>query len=314
MQPSTASKTALATSLMRALHTRADPHRIINDPWGDQLVPGVVREAIRQGAIAMRANEQAAGADADADALLEASLRGSAAYANVITRSRYAEDALHAALARGLTQYVLIGAGFDSYALRAPPQATHINIYEVDHPATQSLKRERIRECKLSVRDSVHFLAADLSTESLDSVLTKSNFDASKPAFFSWLGVTMYLTREANLATLRSIVRSAAKGSELVFTYAAQAAFDSTELADSALGKSVASVGEPFLCGFDPNTLSRDLHAVGLTLLEDLEDFQVVDRYDPRGLNVLKPLKHSRIAHARVVGVAEHIAAAHVEH
>ena len=245
----------------------------------------------------------------DTDALMEAWLRGSAAYATVITRSRYAEDALRSAVARGIAQYVLIGAGFDSYALRTPPETAHINIYEVDHPATQSLKRQRIRACNLSVRDSVHFLAADLSTESLGSVLAKSNLDSAKPAFFSWLGVTTYLTREANFESLRSIASSAAIGSELVFTYVAQEAFESNRLNKTALGMSVASIGEPFLSGFNPNTLARDLLSVGLELLEDLTSSQVVERYDPRGLNGLKPAQHGRIAHARIIGVTKHGAA-----
>lgn len=306
MQPLTASKTAFVTSLMRALHTRADPHCIINDTWGDRLVPEVVRDAIRQRAIAATRVDHDSVTKTEADALVGAWLRGSSAFATVITRSRYAEDALHSAVVRGFTQYVLVGAGFDSYALRAPPESAHVNIFEVDHPATQSLKRQRIRECELSVRESVHFLAADLSRESLSSVLAKSSFESTKPAFFSWLGVTTYLTREANLESLRSIANSAAVGSELVFTYVDQKAFDGNELTNSALGRRVASIGEPFLSGFNPSTLARDLHNVGFELLEDVDGSELLQRYDPRGLNKLKPTRYSRLAHARVIGVAEH--------
>jgi methyltransferase (TIGR00027 family) len=300
MQPSTASKTALATSLMRALHTRADPHRIIDDAWGDVLVPQAARNVIRQRALDAAATDHGAVADVDGDALVQAWLRGSAAYATVITRTRYAEDALRLAVARGCAQYVLLGAGFDSYALRTPPDSAHVRIYEVDHPATQTLKRQRMLECALSVRDSVHFLAADLAVESLRSVLARSNFDSTKPAFFSWLGVTMYLTREANLESLCSMALAAGVGSELVFTYVDQAVFESSVPEVMALRQTVASVGEPFLSGFDPNTLARDLQSVGFELLEDLNDAQLVERYDPCGLNNLKPGQHSRIAHARV--------------
>ena len=306
MQPSTASKTALITSLMRALHTRFDPNRIIDDPWGDRLVPGAAREAILQRVIEATGTDHRTVADTDKDAFVAAWLRGSGVYAGVITRSRYAEDALHSAVAKGFTQYVLVGAGFDSYALRIPPEVAHINVYEVDHPATQLLKRERIRHCAVSVPQSLHFLAADLSAERIHSVLGASGFESAKPAFFSWLGVTMYLTRDANLAALRSIASSAARGSELVFSYVDQKAFDTDEIRNSELGKRVAAVGEPFLSGFDPNTLARDLQEVGFELLEDLDDFQVVQRYDPQGLNGLNPERYSRIAHARVARVAEH--------
>lgn len=240
--------------------------------------------------------------DAGTDTCVDAWLRGSAAYASVITRSRYAEDALHSAVARGFTQYVLVGAGFDSYVLRTPPESVHVSIYEVDHLATQSLKCQRILECGLSVRDSVRFLAADLSTESLSSVLARSAFDSTKPAFFSSLGVTTYLTREANLGSLRSIASSTTAGSELVFTYVDQAAFESHKINNAAIGKSVASIDEPFLSGFDPKTLAQDLRDCGFTLLEDLPVLQLVERYDPRGLNRLRPAQFSRIAHARVTG------------
>jgi methyltransferase (TIGR00027 family) len=290
---------------MRALHTRTDPQRIIDDPWGDRLVPEAAREGIRQRALCAASQTMRAGADATPDSLIDDWLRASPAYATVITRSRYAEDALHRAIARGVRQYVLIGAGFDSYALRTPLQARHIDIFEVDHPATQSLKRRRIQDCGVPLRDTVHFLAADLGTESLAAVLSRSTFNAAEPVFFSWLGVTMYLTREANLASLRAIAQSAVPGSELVFTYVDQEAFHggpATLAADvSELRRSVASIGEPFLSGFDPGTLAKDLLPLGLELEEDLDDFQLVRRYDPLGLNGLRPARQSRVVRVRVV-------------
>lgn len=89
-------------------------------------------------------------------------------------------------------------------------------------------------------------------------------------------------------------------GPGLVFAYVDQQAFDSNELADTALGWAVASIGEPFLSGFNRGTLARDLHEVGCDLLEDPDDARVAERYGPRGLDALEPLGHSRIAHARV--------------
>src|SRR6185437_16545034 len=136
----------------------------------------------------------------------------------VIIRSRYAEDALKAAAQRGTRQYVLIGAGFDSFVLRRPAFANGIEIFEIDHPATQALKIERIRACGITLPASVHFIAADLASETLASALARSSFRGGEPAFFSWLGVTVYLTREANMATLRAVASSSAAGSELVFT------------------------------------------------------------------------------------------------
>ena len=308
MEPSTASRTALATSLMRAIHARIDPKPIFIDPWGDRLVPDEARERIRQRALAAGVSGGKAGATVDRY------LRASAAYATVITRSRYAEDALHAALVTGVRQYVLIGAGFDSYALRTSVQAHSLAIYEVDHPATQSLKKAQIFECGIALRDAVHFLPADLSIESLDEVLLRSQFSRGEPSFVSWLGVTMYLTREENLSSLRAIARCTGEGSEIVFTYLDQSFF--SEVSQSTVGslsdlqKTVTSLGEPFLSGFDHNTLSNVLESVGFELVEDLSDADLVAYYDPANENGFRPASQSRIARARVLRRDLHMSAA----
>lgn len=135
MNPTTASRTALATSLMRAIHSRSDPAPLLNDTWGDQLVPESAQAAFRQLAMgrlyATNPNQMPEGDG------LDFALRSNAAYADVILRSRYAEDALKEAVARGIEQYVIVGAGFDSFMCRRPDWANSLTIYEVDHPATQ---------------------------------------------------------------------------------------------------------------------------------------------------------------------------------
>jgi methyltransferase (TIGR00027 family) len=285
-----ASLTAMVTALMRSLHSRADPLPLIADAWGERLVPEAVQQALR---------ERMSPADGSP---LEARLRASPAYSNVITRSRYAEDALAAAAASGTRQAVLIGAGFDSYALRRPPAAGDVVVFEIDHPATQDLKRQCLAANGMAQARNLHFLAADLSKEGLAEVLARSPFRREEPAFFSWLGVTMYLPREANLSTLGAVAAASAAGSELVFSYVDQAMFSAgPEAADfQAMQKSVSSIGEPFLSGFDPATLADELGTLGLDLLEDLDDVQLVARLDPQGRNAFRPSSRSRIARARV--------------
>lgn len=296
MDDATPSTTALATALMRALHTRADPLPLLDDPWGDRLVPDAVKDRMRA----------RAPTGTPADIALDAGLRASAAYANVIVRSRFAEDMLADAAARGVRQYVLIGAGFDSYALRRPEAARDVAVFEVDHPATQGYKCERISACGIKVAGNVHFVAADLSMEDLGVALARSPFKTGEPAFFSWLGVSMYLTREANLATFRAIAGAATIGSELVFNYADQIVFDNSpsEGGESAslseMRRTVAAAGEPFLSGFHPIELADVLHGCGLELVEDFSNKQLVDRYDPLGVNNLRPAAPSHIARARI--------------
>jgi methyltransferase (TIGR00027 family) len=231
-------------------------------------------------------------------------MRSNPAYTNVIVRACYTEHALHAAIARGVRQYVLIGAGFDSYLLRQPPAASAVTIIEIDHPATQTLKRQRLRECGLVAPDNVQFVAADLAVDGLEATLARSKFDSTQPAFFAWLGVTMYLTREANMATLGAIARCSCAGSELVFSYIDQKMFEPERAVQAAifddLQETVRSLGEPFISGFTPATLAQELSAVGLVLEEDVSEFDMVERFDPAGVNGLKPADRSHVARVRV--------------
>jgi len=132
MNPQTTSRTALATSLMRALHTRADPRPILDDPWGDRLMPAQALMLVYQ---MVRSRVPELPATPDPDTLrrtIDGALRANVAYANVLMRSRFTEDALGRAVTRGVRQYVLVGAGFDSYALRRPPEAADLSVIEID--------------------------------------------------------------------------------------------------------------------------------------------------------------------------------------
>jgi len=291
--------------MMRAVHARTAPKPLLDDRWGDRLVPDVVRSAFLQSALARMEPEASAKVEALGDVALDVGLRANAAFADVILRARYSEDALAAAIERGIDQYVIVGAGFDSYALRQPAHAKDLAIFEIDHPATQGMKRRRLAECGIPAPDNLHFIAADLASEGLDAALARSSFDPGRPSFFSWLGVTMYLPREANLTTLRAIASCASPGSELVFTYVDKAVF-APEFAGSEsferLRSSVASIGEAFLSGFDPATLAEELRECGLTLLEDLSGEENAARYDKGGVNGLRSSGAAHIARARVAG------------
>jgi methyltransferase (TIGR00027 family) len=262
---------------MRALHTRSDPHPVIQDPWGDRLVPPDIRETLPDELLAR-----------------------SPAFANVITRTRYTEDALKDAVARGVRQYVLIGAGLDSFGLRMPDYARRLDIFELDHPATQALKLRRLRECGITVAPSVHFVAVNFAEQSVADALASSSFRGDRVSFFSWLGVTMYLTREANLATFKSVAACAPPASELVFTYMDQKAFASKSESFLAFRQRVAAMGEPFLSGFDPGTLAQVLSACGFELLEDLNGEQVNARFGRSDWDIPGRPSPSHIARARV--------------
>ncbi|HTX46169.1 MAG TPA: SAM-dependent methyltransferase [Solirubrobacteraceae bacterium] len=285
MRADRASMTAIGTSLMRAAHARLDDPVLLRDLWGERLIHDDERGSVR-----------AAHGDRD---VYEA-LRRHPSYGNVILRARYTEDALEQAVARGVGQYVIVGAGLDTFALRRPPFAAELSVFEVDHPATQRFKRERLAEVALPEPAGLHFVAADLGEIPLDEALSESPFDAAKETFFAWLGVTPYLTREANLATLRAIVTVArAAGGELVFSYLDQRVFESDSWPERTqrVRDAVAAAGEPWVSGFEPDRLGELLAGLGFELLENLAPDELAARYRASGL---EPSRNSYIARARV--------------
>jgi methyltransferase (TIGR00027 family) len=272
----------MATSLMRACHTRLAKSPLIEDPWGDRLVPTWFIEGIRKNELARVGADASKGSTVLPEAMVDAHLRRSPAYAHVILRSRFTEDALAAAVGGGVQQYVVLGAGFDSFALRRPAFARDLMVIEVDHPATQSVKRQRLRECGVTPPENTHYVASDLGLERLASALTRSPFRSDRLTFFSWLGVTMYLTPEANLATLAAIAGCSAPGSQIVFTYLDQQALAASAQSTSFqnMQQTVASIGEPFQSGFDPAALGSILQASGFVLAENLDGAQLAQRYE----------------------------------
>lgn len=188
----------------------------------------------------------------------------------------------------------------DSFALRQPPFARGVEVFEIDHPATQGLKRQRLHDDGVLLSETLHFVQADLSKEEIGSVLTHSSWSRTKPTFFSWLGVTNYLTHAANLATLRGIADCSAPGSELIFTYLEQGELDHSESVDvGRVRGTLGAAGEPWLSGFDPSQLADTLLAVGLTLVEDLGGREARERYCRDSRDALRPAPAFHIARAR---------------
>ncbi len=287
MDEGRASTTAMGTALMRATHTRLDRPVLIDDPWGERLVPEHERAEMLE----------RAGVD-DLDPIL----RAHPSYGTVILRAHYAERQLQRAVADGVGQYVIIGAGLDSFALRALPFASALEIFEIDHPSTQTLKRERLAACGASLPANLHLIAADLSETSLADALASAPFDSEQRAFLSWLGVTTYLSREANMATFAAIAACTAPGSEVVFSYAEQHVLDGDDELLVRAREHVASVGEPWVSGFDPELLGELLHGVGLELVEDLGQAELNARFCAERSDGLSASRSSHVARARVLG------------
>jgi methyltransferase (TIGR00027 family) len=199
-----------------------------------------------------------------------------------------------------VTQYVLVGAGFDTFALRRPDLRDRMQVFEIDHPTTQDLKRKRMQAAGLDLPANLHLLPADLEGESIAVVLGRSAYDPSQPAFFAWLGVLSYLTRPAIEGTFKAIKNMAPQGGEIIFDYLTAMAFvpEHQSLALQLRFDRAKAVGEPYLTGFEPAELASFLKPLGYDLKENLGQAEQTMRYFHQRTDGLCPVEYWHWAHA----------------
>jgi methyltransferase (TIGR00027 family) len=219
----------------------------------------------------------------------------------MVCRARFAEDVLAAGIRDyGVRQALILGAGLDTFALRNPYPGVHV--FEIDHPATQSWKRELLAASKLPIPDALTFVPVDFERHSLRQQLLHVGFDFNLSTATAWLGVVPYLTPEAFAATARVLGRLP-PGSSLVFDYSQPRevlSFTEQLMLDS-LSARVALAGEPFQLFFTPQTLAEELTRYDLTVVEDLDSDAINARYlanRPDGLHLRG--KAGRLCHAEV--------------
>jgi methyltransferase (TIGR00027 family) len=137
----------------------------------------------------------------------------------VVARSKFVEDELSVAIQRGVGQYVILGAGLDTFAYRSPYSNDGLKVFEVDHPATQEWKRQQLDAAKIPMPNNLILAPIDFENQMLADQLHEAGFKTDDPSFFSLLGVTMYLNRETMMATMNYISSSTPSGSEIIFDY-----------------------------------------------------------------------------------------------
>jgi methyltransferase (TIGR00027 family) len=255
------SHTARGAAAYRAIHQTLEGGVIFSDPFASKILDDETRA---------RLDEMAA----------DLSLRPWRLF--IAARSRFSEDALTACIARGVRQVVVLGAGLDTFSLRNPHAGLGVRVFEVDYPATQGWKRERIAQAGLAVPASLTFAPVDFERQSLADGLKRAGFQADRPSFFQWLGVVPYLTREAVAVTLNFIAR--VPESEVVFDYAEPFENYPAERRANvmAIAESTAARGEPWLSLFDPPELSELLGNMGFGVVEDLGMAEITQRlYGP---------------------------------
>ena len=218
----------------------------------------------------------------------------------VAVRTRFAEDALAAAVEGGARQVVVLGAGLDTYAYRSSLR-DRLRIFEVDHPSTQAWKRRRLEEAAIPIPDSLTFAPIDFERQTLAEGLPAAGFDRGQQTFFTWLGVVPYLTEEAVWSTLGFIAK-VRNGAHVVFDYGDPPASLPAELRAShdRRAERVAALGEPWLSYFEADELRAKLTALGFSQIEDLGPPQIAARYFP-GRMIAPPEKGGHVLRAATI-------------
>lgn len=200
--------------------------------------------------------------------------------AGVTVRSRFAEDCLAEAMARGVSQYVILGAGLDSFAYRRPDLAGALRIFEADLPVTQQHKQTRLAALGIEPPPNLTFVPIDFAHDAIIETLRAHGFRTDQPAFFSWLGVTWFLPEEAIFKTLGEIAK-AGPGSEIVFEYPVEDdCLDPEERGVLGMVKQLGAVrGEPVYGAFAPDEMVRRVKALGFSDVQDLTPAEANARY-----------------------------------
>ncbi len=260
MQSGQPSRTAWAAAAHRAAHQILEQGRIFTDP------------------LALRILGQ------DAETLVrEAQARPSSGVMRlfIAARTRFAEDSLAAAVERGARQLVVLGAGLDTYAYRSL-FGDRLRIFEVDHPATQLWKRERLADAAISIPPSLTFAPIDFERQTLPEGLAAVGFDPARQTFFTWLGVVPYLSEQAIWSTL-AFIASLPSGAHVVFDYSDPPHTLSAEARayHDRRAARVESLGESWVSYFEAAKLKEKLLSLGFTEVEDLGPPQIAARYIP---------------------------------
>jgi methyltransferase (TIGR00027 family) len=270
MEEARPSRTALRVALRRAAHQLYDAKPLVlDDPIAVPILGATYADELRR-------------TPTRPDRPFSVALR-----AFLVARSRYAEDTLARAIARDVTQYVLLGAGLDTFAHRSP--YPHLRIFEVDHPATQRWKRELLETTGLPAPINLTYAPVDFERQSLPEQLHTVGFNPAVPTFFAWLGVVPYLTLEAFRATI-AFIASQPRGTGVVLDYSQpRSALPFLEkLAHDSLASRVQLAGEPFQLFFTPTEIGAELGA--FHNIKDIGSAEINARYFANRTDNLKVL------------------------
>jgi methyltransferase (TIGR00027 family) len=259
--------TAEGAVMGRATHTLHAENPVLNDTWAVEL-------------LGSRSQAEARDPEREPRLRAETGFDFRMILAVGIGSLRYAEDEVDRCMARGIGQYVIMGAGFDTFALRRADAVDRLRVYEVDFPDVQALKRERIESAALEPAALPTFVPVDFERMSLREGLDASTFDRSEPSVWSWMNTVPYLTNEATESTLREVSRLMAPGSRLTLNYQAIVPLSQAQI---DYLKTISDVtqqgGEPWQSQWAPEDFEAMLGDCGLRTLEHATEADLNRRY-----------------------------------
>ena len=250
--------TSLMSAFGRAYHTSHENEPIFRDDFARRLMSDIEYEQtgryILNGIDFLAPELKGTFADDD-EALLW--LVNTQIAPTPLARSRYCEDCLKTAALTGTGQYVVLGAGLDTFAFREPGFLKKHHVFEVDHPEIQADKIERIKRAGLEIPDNLTFVPVDFSKDSLTEALANSGYKKSGKTFFSWLGVSYYLTTEEIDRLLSELSQIGGEGSSLVFDFADNNLFNSPVNRVQNMLAMAAAGGEPMKSCFSYTEIEK---------------------------------------------------------
>lgn len=270
MQDTKASQTAQYIAFCRALETQQQPsQRLFDDSLAIALLSDSYRTLVRLTRFPIVRKL--------VYALLD--LGWPYSRSSAVVRTRAIDDFVRAALCNGSRQLLLLGAGLDSRGCRLD-EARAITVFEVDHPASQQAKRERLQACLGSLPTNIKYVAVDFERDALEAKLVEAGYRSTLPSVVVWEGVIDYLTEAAVHRTFSVLARLLAPSSLLIFTYTHKGALDgSKNFSGARRWRRLSKVGgEPFLFGFNPDTLADVLASHRFLLQSDASTAELAQR------------------------------------
>jgi methyltransferase (TIGR00027 family) len=293
MENNKASMTALISSFCRAYHAENDDPKIFYDPVARQLMTDEEYNQIMGymiGGIDFFAPEKKSEL-AEPEEILKWVVQTQLA-PTPLARARYCEDMIMNAAEYGTTQYVILGAGMDTFAYRNREILKNINVFEVDHPDTQKHKIQRVIHANWNVPDNLRYVPMDFTKDCLADELKKAGFNNAKITFFSWLGVTYYLTKENITKILRTITAVSPDGSSLLFDYPDENFLTSVVKRVRNQIAMAGAAGEEIQTGFSYAELEELLSDNGLLIYEHLTSEDINKRFFANRYDYLRAFEH----------------------